>query len=107
MLFKCDVWRDRQGPLLQHYDDVIMGAMVSKITSLPIAYSTVYSDADQKKASTLRVTGLFAGNSPGAGEFPAPMASNAENVSISWRHPDNIAATPVSGIKHGYDLRKK
>ena len=25
-------------------------------------------------------------NSPGTGEFPAQMASNAENVSISWRH---------------------
>ena len=26
------------------------------------------------------------GNSPGIGEFPAQMASNAENVSIWWRH---------------------
>ena len=39
-----------------------------------------------KKASKLRVTGLCAGNSPGTGEFPAQMASNAENVSIWWRH---------------------
>ena len=39
-----------------------------------------------KKTSKLRVTGLWAGNSPGAGEFPAQMASNAENVSIWWRH---------------------
>ena len=39
-----------------------------------------------KKTSKLRVTGLCAGNSPGTGEFPAQMASNAENVSISWRH---------------------
>ena len=39
-----------------------------------------------KKTSKLRVTGLCAGNSPGAGEFPAQMASNAENVSIWWRH---------------------
>ena len=28
------------------------------------------------------------GNSPGTGEFPAQMASNVENVSISWRHHD-------------------
>ena len=35
-----------------------------------------------KKTSKLRVTGLCAGNSPGTGEFPAQMASNAENVSI-------------------------
>ena len=39
-----------------------------------------------KKTSKLRVTGLCAGNSPGTGEFPAQMASNAENVSIRWRH---------------------
>ena len=44
-----------------------------------------------KKTSKLRVTGLCAGNSPGTGEFPAQMASDAENVSIWWRHhvPDN------------------
>ena len=39
-----------------------------------------------KKTSKLRVTGLCAGNSPMAGEFPAQMASTAENVSI-WRRP--------------------
>ena len=39
-----------------------------------------------KKTSKLRVTGLCAGNSPGTGEFPAQMASNAENVSIWWHH---------------------
>ena len=40
-----------------------------------------------KKTSKLRVTGLqCAGNSPWTGEFPAQKASNAENVSISWRH---------------------
>ena len=39
-----------------------------------------------KKASKLRVTGLCAGNSPEADEFPAQMASNTENVSIRWRH---------------------
>ena len=39
-----------------------------------------------KKASKLRVTGLYVWNSPGTGEFPAQMASNAENVSIWWSH---------------------
>ena len=34
-----------------------------------------------KKTPKLRVTGLCEGNSPGTGEFPAQMASNAENVS--------------------------
>ena len=62
-----------------------MSTIAYQITSLTIVYSTVYSDADQKKASKLRVTGLCAGTSPGTGEFPAQMASNAENVSIWWR----------------------
>ena len=39
-----------------------------------------------KKTSKLRVTGFCVGNSPGTGEFPAQMASYAENVSIWWRH---------------------
>ena len=38
------------------------------------------------KTSKLRVTGLCVGNSPETGEFPAQMASNAENLSIWWRH---------------------
>ena len=43
-----------------------------------------------KKTSKLCVTGLCARNSPGTGEFPAHMASNAENVSIWWRHHEMI-----------------
>ena len=42
-----------------------------------------------KKTSKFRVTGLCAGNSPVPGEFPAQMASNAENVSIWWCHHVN------------------
>ena len=55
-----------------------MGAMASQITSLTIVYSTAYSGADQRNTSKLRVNGLCAGNSPGTGEFPAQMSSNAE-----------------------------
>ena len=43
-----------------------------------------------KKTSKLRVTGLCAKNSPVTGEFPAQKASNAENVSIWWRHHSSI-----------------
>ena len=39
-----------------------------------------------KEISKLRVTGLYAGNLPVTGEFPAQRASDAENVSIWWRH---------------------
>ena len=53
-----------------HYGDVIMGAIASQITSLMIVYSTVYSDADQRKhqssASLAFVRGIHRGpvNSP-------------------------------------------
>ena len=43
-----------------------------------------------KITSKLRVTGLCAGNSPVAGEFPPQRASNAENVSIWWRHHEDV-----------------
>ena len=38
------------------------------------------------KTLKLGVIGLCEGNSPVTGEFPAQKASNAENVSIWWRH---------------------
>ena len=42
-----------------------------------------------KKTTKLRVIGLCVVNSPGTGEFPTQMASNAENVSIWWHHHGN------------------
>ena len=51
-----------------------------------------------KKTSKLRVTGLCAGNSPETGEFPAQRASNAENVSIWWRHQDVINIIITSNL---------
>ena len=48
-----------------HHSDVIMTTMASQLTS---------------------ITGLGEGNSPVTVEFPAQRASNAENVSIWWRH---------------------
>ena len=71
-----------------HYNDVIMGAIASQITSLTIVYSIVYSRRRPKKTSKLRVTGLCARNSPGTSKFPAQRVSNAENVSIWWRHKE-------------------
>ena len=53
-----------------YYDDVRMGAMASQINSLTIVYSTVYSDADQRKhqssESLVIVRGIHRGpvNSP-------------------------------------------
>ena len=40
---------NRYGITVTHYDDVIMAAIASHITSLTIVYSIVYSDTDQRK----------------------------------------------------------
>ena len=57
-----------------------------------------------KKTSKLRVTGLCEGNSPVTGEFPVQMASNAENVSIWWRHHVNTSAEIYGMVLFGQDL---
>ena len=78
-----------------------MGSIASQITSLTIVFSTVYSDADQgKHQSFAPLTGICEGKSLGTGEFPAQMASYAENVSIWWRHHDhgvfcNVSFDPI------------
>ena len=77
-----------RGGVITHYNDVIMGAIASQITSLTIVYSIVYSDADQRKHQSSASLALCVGNSPWTGEFPAQMTSYAENVSIWWHHHD-------------------
>ena len=68
-----------------HYDDVIMGAMASQITSRTIVYSIVYSGTDQRKHQSYASL-AFVQRIHGTGEFPAQRARNAENVPIWWRH---------------------
>ena len=53
------------------------------------------------KTSKLRVTVLCVGNSPVTGEFPAQMASKAENISIWWRHHATTLKNPNLGIFKG------
>ena len=44
------IWRYRLISVgIPHYDDVIMTTMAAQITSLTVVYSTVYSDANQRK----------------------------------------------------------
>ena len=43
-----------------------------------------------KKTSKIQVAGLCVGNSPVTGQFPAQVASYAENVSIWWRHHEHM-----------------
>ena len=83
---------------LLYESDVIMTAMASQITSLTIAYSTVYWGADQ--TAKLCVTGLCVGNSPVTGEFPTQMACNAENVSIWWRHHEYVTISADGSARY-------
>ena len=71
---------------LSHYGDVIMGTIASQITEPHHCLLIHLFRHGSKKTSKFRVTGLCAGNSPVTGEFPAQKASNAEKVSIWWRH---------------------
>ena len=52
-----------------------------------------------KKTSKLRVTSLCTENSPMSNDFPAQKTSNAENVSIWWRH-HTIAYNTILCIDH-------
>ena len=56
-----DIWR-----LLLYYDDVIMGAMASQITSLTTVYSGLHQRKHQSSASLAFVRGIYRGpvNSP-------------------------------------------
>ena len=60
-----------------------MGAKASQITSLTIVYSAVQAKI---KGNIKAPRHWPSCGEPMTGEFPAQMASNAENVSIWWRH---------------------
>ena len=51
-----------------------------------------------KKISKHRVTGICAGKSPVTGEFSTQRASNAENVSIWWRHHEWWITFATTGL---------
>ena len=73
------------GPvMITHYSDVTMSALASLITDIsPTVCSTICWDLHQRKHQS---SASLAFVSDG---FPSQRASNAENVSIWWRHDDN------------------
>ena len=71
---------------LSHYSDIKISAMVSQIIRVSMDCSKGLSKHRSKKIPKLRVTGLCGENPPVTGGFPSQGASNAENVSIWWRH---------------------
>ena len=62
-------------------------------------FTQPFIEAQIKEKSKLRVTDLCEGNSPVTSEFPTQRASNAENVSIWWRHH---ARSPNRLYGHAY-----
>ena len=72
--------------IIKHYYDVIMGTIACQITSLTIVYSTVYWDADQRKHQSSASLAFVWRIDRGPVNSPTQIASNAENVSIWWRH---------------------
>ena len=73
-----------------HYSDVIMGTMVSQITSLTIVYSTIYSGADQRKHQSSTSLAFLWGTHRWPVNSPVQMTHNVENVSIWWCHHEMI-----------------
>ena len=69
-----------------HYNDVIMDAMASQITSISSVYSTICTSIDQRKHQSPASLACVRGIHWTDGEFPSQRSSKAENVSIWWRH---------------------
>ena len=84
-----------------------MGAMASQITSLAIVLLNRLLRRGTKKKSKPRATGLCVGNSPVTAEFPAQMASNAENVSIWWRHHVTMTTNKIPILDQTYYSTEK
>ena len=88
---------------LPHYISNVITFAKALVGPPPISFRTSLLKrlfrCRSKKRSKLRVTGLFAGNSPATGEFPAQMASNAENASIWWRHHDTVTTPDKNQVK--------
>ena len=72
-----------------------MGAMVSQISSHTIVYQPF--TADQRKYQSSASLG-FVREFTGERWIPAQMASNAENVTIWWRHH---VAKAAAGLRYG------
>ena len=74
-----------------HYCDVIIGPMVSKITSLTILYSTVHSGADQRKHQSSASLAFVQGIHRWPVNSPHIWPVTRFFFSIFWRHHGMLA----------------
>ena len=83
--------------LTWHYDDVIMGATASQITSLTSVYSTVYSDADQRKhqssASLAFVRGIHRRPVNSPHKWPVTREMFPFHDVVMWFQPSSLWLT--------------
>ena len=71
-----------------HYSDVILGAMVSQITSVSIDYSTICSGPEQRKHQSLASLDFVRGIQRSLVNSPHKGPVTRKDVSIWWRHHD-------------------
>ena len=76
--------------------------MASQITGVSIVCSAVCSGEDQRNHQSSALLAFVRGI-PVTGEFPAQVASNAENVSIWLRHDD----LTNGGAQYGWLVRSE
>ena len=92
-----------------HYNDVIMGAIASQITSFTIVYSIVYGDADQRKhqssASLAFVRGIHRGpvNSPHKWPITRKMFPFDDVIMTLGFHNDNLPCRHRRPRRHHKD----
>ena len=94
-----------------HYNDVIMGAIASQITSLTIVYAMVYSGADQRKhessASLAFVRGIHRGPVNSPHKWPVTQIEDVIMTQLTIttpRCPPWVRLVQVPG-KSGYEWR--
>ena len=75
--------------ILYHYSDVIIGAMAYQITRLTL-FTQPFIQAQIKENIKAPHHWPLCGEFTGHRWIPAQMASNAENVSIWWRHDYHV-----------------
>ena len=84
-----------------HYNDVIMSAIASHITSLTIVYSIVYSDADQRKhqssASLAFVRGIPRGPVNSPHKWPVTRKMFPFDDVIMPKHKTSASLSTYSG----------
>ena len=84
-------WKGRENltmatPPDKHYSDVITSTMASPIIGISIICTPFCSGADQRKYQSSASLAFGKGIHRWLVFFPTQRASNAENVSIWWRH---------------------